>query len=94
MGVRYEPGDPARVVVVGELDDGAADALVTILRRVAEDAPARLELDLRRVTGFTPAGASAVSEALALGRMLEDGVGVTVATDAGRRALLRSMAYV
>ena len=56
--------------------------------------PERLELDLCAVSTYTRDGAVAVSDCLVLCRRLDDGVGITVATDAGRQALLDSMSLV
>jgi ABC-type transporter Mla MlaB component len=92
MSVTYERDGSARIVVSGELDADAGHALTSMAARiVAEDHPARIELDLRLVTGYTAAGAAAVSAWLALCRAIDGGVGIRVATDAGRRALLECM---
>jgi hypothetical protein len=92
--VTYLSGDEARVVVEGALDASAADAIASAFRSVVHDWPRRVELDLRGVTGFTRTGAVAISDCLSLGRRLDDGVGVQVASDAGRSALLQSMELV
>jgi hypothetical protein len=83
-----------RLVVDGRLDAAAATALTTAWASVIEAWPRSLELDLCQVTSSTDDGVSAVARCLALGRRLDDGVTVTVSNDAGRQALLESMAEV
>ena len=94
MSVTYRHGDMARITIRGSLDDKAASSLGDICRQIVRDWPRRLELDLRAVSVCTGDGVTAVSECLMLCRRLDDGVGITVATEAGRRALLDSMALV
>jgi len=94
MSVTYQSGDHAWVRVERQLDAEAARSLAVICRQILHDWPRRLDLDLRAVSVYTLDGARAVSECLLLCRRLDDGVGITVATDAGRRALLDSMALV
>jgi hypothetical protein len=94
VSVTYQRGELARVTVEGRLDTQAAVDLDGIFREIARDWPRRLELDLCAVSVYTGEGARAVSDCLMLCRRLDDGVGITVATDAGRRALLESMARV
>ncbi|HVT64237.1 MAG TPA: hypothetical protein VHD81_03725 [Mycobacteriales bacterium] len=94
MSVVYQRGEVARVSVDGLLDNAAALALGSVCREVMRDWPSRVELDLSAVRTYTQAGAVAVSDCLLLCRRLEDGVCITVSTDAGRRALLDSMALV
>lgn len=94
MSVVYQRGEVARVRVDGLLDTAAAADLGEVCREVMRDWPGRVELDLSAVTTYTPAGAVAVSDCLLLCRRLERGVGITVATEAGRQALLDSMALV
>lgn len=83
----------SRVVVAGELDADAADALERSCDALLGHRR-RLELDLSCLTASTPAGVAALSRCLLLGRRLPDGVGITVANDVGRRALLASMAEI
>lgn len=92
MSVTYEKGRLARVAVDGQLDIAAAHELEELCDRVVHDNATRLELDLTGVTIYTRSGAGAISRCLLLRRHLEGGVGVIVATDAGRRILLESMA--
>jgi hypothetical protein len=94
MSVVYQRGEIARVSIAGWLDTAAAQALGRVCREVIRDWPKRVELDLSAVTTYTTAGTAAVSDCLSLCRRLEDGVCITVSTDAGRRALLDSMALV
>jgi len=94
MSVTYQGGELARVTVRGCLDREAASNLGAVCRQVLRDWPQRLELDLCGVSLYTTDGARAVSDCLMLCRRLEQGVGITVATDAGRQALLDSMALV
>jgi hypothetical protein len=94
MSVTYQSGELARVTVDGSLDGVAASNLGAVCRQVLRDWPRRLELDLCGVSMYTGDGAKAVSDCLMLCRRLDEGVGITVATDAGRQALLDSMALV
>lgn len=94
MSVVFQRGEVARVRVEGLLDNVAAGHLGDICREVLRDWPTRVELDLSAVTTYTSDGAAAVSDCLMLCRRLDGGVGIKVATDAGRRALLDSMATV
>jgi hypothetical protein len=94
MSVVYQRGDVARVRIDGLLDTAAALALGSVCREVMRDWPSRVELDLSAVTTCTDDGTAAVSDCLLLCRRLDDGVCITVATAAGRRALLDSMALV
>lgn len=94
MSVIYQSGEHARLTVDGPLDAEAARTVAALCRRILQEWPRRLDLDLRAVEVYTGDGARAVSDCLLLCRRLEDGVGVTVATDAGRRMLLESMALV
>lgn len=91
MSVSYQPGRHARLVVAGDLDATAGRAIQDVVRLVANECPRRVDLDLRGVTGFTRTGAAAISDCLSIGRRLVEGVGIQVATEAGRRALLESM---
>jgi hypothetical protein len=92
VSVTYRCGDEARVVVDGSLDATAASEIATAWQAVVDDRPRRVDLDLRGVTTFTAPGAAAITDCLSVGRRLDDGVGVRVATDAGRSVLLQSMA--
>ena len=92
MSVTYRKGRLARVAVDGLLDVEAARVLDDLCDQLVRDEAKRLELDLTGVTTYTSAGAGAVSHCLMLRRRLEGGVGVIVATDAGRAILLESMA--
>lgn len=83
-----------RISVSGVLDARAAASLAAACSRVLAASPRRLELDLDGVTECTDDGVEAVSACLVLARHLDEGVAVTVATDAGRRALLGSLATV
>ncbi|HWC34567.1 MAG TPA: hypothetical protein VG650_07030 [Mycobacteriales bacterium] len=94
MSVVYQRGEVARVSIDGLLDSAAALALGSVCREVMRDWPSRVELDLSAVTTYIPEASSAVSDCLLLCRRLDNGVCITVATDAGRRALLDSMALV
>ncbi len=80
-----------RVAVSGPLDDKMAAHLAQICARAGSPELRRLELDLSGVTAITVDGVAAVGSCMALSRLLVDGVSVTVANDAGRRALLDSL---
>jgi hypothetical protein len=88
------PGGLARVVVVGVLDSHAADRLEEIYSRSDAGEVSRVELDLSGVTDTTPEGVAAVTRCLAMRQRFPDGVGVLVANDVGRRALLDSLSGV
>lgn len=94
MSVKYLGGEIAKVTIDGSLDTQAAADLNSICREVVREWPRRVELDLCAVSAYTIAGTAAVSECLMLCRRLDEGVGITVATDAGRAALLDSMSLV
>ncbi|HVT22349.1 MAG TPA: hypothetical protein VHE57_13285 [Mycobacteriales bacterium] len=94
MSVVFQRGEVVRVRVEGQLDTVAAGHLSDICREVLRDWPERVELDLSAVTNYTTDGAAAVSDCLMLWRRLNGGVGIKVATQAGRQALLDSMATV
>jgi anti-anti-sigma regulatory factor len=81
-----------RIVITGALDEYVAARLHETCDRAGDGRLRRLELDLSAVTAASPEGVAAITGCLAMGRRLPDGVGVTVANDAGRRALLDSMA--
>lgn len=83
----------SRICVVGNLDAKAAACLIRVCDSLMDDCR-RLELDLSNVTSSTTTGISALARCVVLGRRLPDGVGVTVANDVGRRALLASMADI
>lgn len=95
--VREDGCDPAgrtRIAVSGCLDGDQADRLVDVCRAVLRRAPNGLALDLTRLTGAAPEGVRAVAECLAAGRGLSCGVDIAVATSAGRRVLLATLAGV
>ena len=83
-----------RVVLPGVLDADAAAELRDDYRQVLACGGRRLEVDLSPVQTATEEGVAAVAWCLVAGRHLPDGVGVTVATAAGRAALLGSMAQL
>jgi hypothetical protein len=87
-------GRCARAVVVGPLDTVTAAHLMQACEETQRTACSRLDVDLSDVTECTDDGVAAIAYCLAAGRHLTDGVGVTVASEAGRRALLDSMASV
>ena len=83
-----------RVVVTGSLDEAGAALLEASLRRKLPAATRRVELDLRGLTECGAAGVAALARCLSLGRHFDAGISVSVANEAGRRALLGSMASV
>lgn len=92
VSVDYRVGRGTGVLVVsGNLNAEAATVIEGLCDRARAESPRRLQVDLRQVTGFTSGGAAAITDCLALRRDLPDGVVITVATDAGRRAMLESM---
>ena len=94
MSVLYQRGAVATVRVEGLLDTIAAGHLNEICREVVREWPDRVELDLSAVTTYTSDGVAAVSDCRMLCRRLNGGVGIKVATTAGRQALLDSMSVV
>jgi hypothetical protein len=89
--ITEDEGGCTRVAVSGPLDADAAKSLAQICARAGSPGLRRLELDLSDVTLITVDGVAAVGNCMALSRLLVDGVSVTVANDAGRRALLDSL---
>jgi ABC-type transporter Mla MlaB component len=83
-----------RVVVVGPVGAAVAARLAAICEQALRSAPDRLELDLSQVGPVSPAGVAVIARCLTLGQRLSRGVGVSVATPAGRRALLDATAQV
>ncbi|HET7309854.1 MAG TPA: hypothetical protein VFJ17_00850 [Mycobacteriales bacterium] len=81
------------MVIVGALDGRAASRLAEVCDDCGAETT-RLELDLSGVTMATAEGVAAVGRCLALRRRFCDGVGVVVANEVGRRALLESMSDV
>jgi hypothetical protein len=79
------------MVIVGALDGRAATRLAELCDRGAAGEVSRLELDLSGVTEATVEGVAGVARCLAMRRRFSEGVGVVVANDIGRRALLASM---
>jgi hypothetical protein len=81
-----------RVVIAGALATPGASALQAVMLKALVGKPRRIHLDLTGLTDCSPVGVAALATCLALAGQLEDGVGVSVAGAAGRRALLRSLA--
>lgn len=81
-----------RLVVTGELDDAWISAIDTAVTDALRAQAERLELDLTGVTQWTPGAAVAITRCLDAAEALRSGVGVTVASAAGRAALLASLA--
>lgn len=84
----------ARVVVVGVLNRRVAACMDELCDRAAAGLVERLEVDLTGVTDATREGVAALAGCLAKRRNFRDGVGVLVANEVGRRALLESMVEV
>lgn len=80
-----------RIRIDGSIDDAAAAALRDVCDHLALYDMARLDLDISAITGSTSKGVAAVARCLALGRALPGGVGVSVASEEGRRVLLTTM---
>lgn len=83
-----------RIAVSGWLSGDRADWLVELCRAVVSRAPNGLALDLTGLAGADAEGRRAVVECLAAGRALTTGVDIAVATSAGRRVLLATLAEV
>lgn len=83
-----------RVLVTGDLDATAGQALTDACEHALLSAPSRLDVDLRDVGGYTSEGVAALSHCVQLGRHLVEGVNIQVCTEGGRRALLESMTLV
>jgi hypothetical protein len=83
-----------RVVVTGYLDAEAGAALTDACRRVLRQEPRGLALDLTGIAGATADGVRAVAACLEAGRELSAGVDIAVASSAGRRVLLATLAEV
>ncbi len=77
-----------RVLVSGVVDADVADVFATACEQALGGHPDRLELDLSEVNAVGAAGVAVIAWCLSLQPRLAGGVGVSVATAAGRRALL------
>ncbi len=80
--------------MTGPVDAVTGGALASLCGDLFGRAPAGLALDLTAVSGATHDGVVAVSRCLAAGRRLPGGVDIAVATSAGRRLLLATLAEV
>jgi hypothetical protein len=94
VSVSYQSGTEPTITVEGVLDGSAARDIAAVFREVLREWPTKVDLDLRGVTDFTTPGAVAVSDCLSVGKRLDEGINVQVATDAGCAALLQSMELV
>jgi anti-anti-sigma regulatory factor len=70
------------------VDSSLADRFAATCERALEAHPDRLELDLSGVAAIGASGVDVIAWCLSVGRHLARGIGVSVATTAGRRALL------
>lgn len=77
-----------RVVLSGAVDSTVAQVFAVTCRQALGQRPARLELDLSAMEEVGTAGVSAIAWCLSMRNRLAGGMGVSVATPAGRRALL------
>ena len=82
------PAGLVRVVVAGAVDAAVADSFAAACEQAWATRPGRIELDLSGVDSVGAAGVAVIAWCLSLQQRLTGGVGVSVATAAGRRALL------
>lgn len=86
--------DRPRIAVSGCLDARLGRALTTLYGTVLDRAPLGIALDLTRISRASRDGIDALVSCLAAGRGLDDGVDIAVASPAGRRVLLDTLAEV
>jgi hypothetical protein len=82
----------AVLTIRGCLDQLAGEALVRSTARVVTDRPARLEIDLCSLTGFTDEGACALAACRELCTSLPEGLHYKTGQGPGREALLAAYA--
>jgi hypothetical protein len=80
------------IAVSGTLDGEAGAALVRAAKEAMAADPARLDIDLQALDGYTPEGAAALVACRHLGDALADGLHYRTGRGAGRDALLAAYA--
>ena len=83
-------GDVVVLVVEGRLDGTSGAALLRALDDALAEAPNRIDVDLRPVTGFTTAGCEALVACRSRGTDLRDDLLYCTGPGPGRDALLRA----
>jgi hypothetical protein len=81
-------GELVTITVSSKLDANAGVELLAVLQGELERGPARVDIDLLAVQGWTPEGARALRRARRLARGLIDGLHYRTSTGAGHEALL------
>ena len=79
------------VAIAGTLDAGSMALVQQEVAAALAAKAERVELDLTGVTRTTPAGADVIAWCVEAARALPGGLGIAVATAAGRAALLASL---
>jgi hypothetical protein len=93
IAIRAQEGSTS-ISIAGRLDEVAASRLRQVPELLRAPAARGLDVRLEDVTGHNAAGVQAVAACLVAGRGLPDGVRVSVATGAGREALLATLAEI
>jgi hypothetical protein len=81
-------GDTVVLAVVRCLDEAAGGALLDAASAALDDAPARIDVDLRALDSYTDAGARALVDCRDLSARLPEGLHYRTGRGAGREALL------
>lgn len=81
-------GDTVVLAVVRCLDEAAGGALLDAASAALDDAPARIDVDLRALDSYTDAGARALVGCRDLSARLPEGLHYRTGRGAGREALL------
>jgi hypothetical protein len=81
-------GSTVTILLSGKLDGVAGRALLDTLRTELDRAPARIDIDLSGVIGFTDGGACALVECRSLSSGLSNGLHYRTEGGAGQGALL------
>jgi anti-anti-sigma regulatory factor len=85
-------GEGVVLTIQGCLDQGTAEALVAAASHAVEGGPARLEIDLCSLTGFTDEGAGALAACRELCTDVPEGLHYKTGQGPGRAALLAAYA--
>lgn len=81
-------GATVTISLTGDLDGVAGGALLDTVRHELDRAPARIDIDLGGLSGFTDEGSAALAECKAVAAGLADGLHYCTEGGAGQGALL------
>lgn len=87
-----EQGERVVLAVQGRLDAASGASLLTAVGEAVITASPRIDVDLRGVTGFTPAGADALAACRALTIDVPEGLHYCTGPGPGRDAMLAAYA--